>query len=170
MKLTMCRSGMVCRSLRWRPRCQTVSYAADRSRSTTPAFSRVWKVSSMSWVMRVTWSTVDLPRRKPACSLGSCGSMTGSRRACRRRSMSLYGTQRRAIGRYPLGSSSGLFGLGRAITLERCQIFGSLDQWRHSEQKRRSHSVTFRPWCRINSGWMLSTPGDFPGLRCRITD
>ena len=38
--------------------------------------------------------------------------------------MSLYGTQRRAIGRYPLGSSSDLFGLGRAIALVRRQIFG----------------------------------------------
>ena len=59
--------------------------------------------------------------------------------------MSLYGTQRRGIRQYLLWSSSGLFGLGRAITLVRCQIFGSLDQWRHSEMKRRSHSVAFRP-------------------------
>ena len=45
-----------------------------------------WKESSMSWVRRVTWSAVDFPRRKLACSFGSFGSITGSRRAWRRRS------------------------------------------------------------------------------------
>ena len=124
MKLTMCRSGISCRSLRWRPRCQTVSYAAVRSSRTTPAFYPTWKVSSMSWVRRVTWSVVDFPRPKPACSLGSCGSMTGSRRAYSRRSITLYGTHKRDMGRYPLGSSSGLLGFGRAITLARRLIFG----------------------------------------------
>ena len=170
MKLTMCRSGISCRSLRWRPRCQTVSYAAVRSSRTTPAFSPTWKVSSMSWVRRVTWSVVDFPRRKPACSLGSCGSMTGSRRAYSRRSITLYGTHKRDMGRYPLGSSRGLLGFGRAITLARRHIFGSFDQWRHTEQKTRSHSSSFGPWCRMNSGWMLSGPGDFPDLSLRIAD
>ena len=83
MKPTMCRSRMVCRGLRWSPRSQTVSYAAVRSSRTTPAFSPRWKVSSMSRVRNVTWSTVDLPRRKPAWSFGSFGSITGSRRAVR---------------------------------------------------------------------------------------
>ena len=74
-----------------------------------------------------TWSAVDFPRRKPACSFGSFGSITGSRRAWRRRSKILYGTQGRVMGQYPLGSSSGLLGFGRAMTLAHRHIFGSLD-------------------------------------------
>ena len=44
-----------------------------------PTFSPAWKLSSRSWHMRVTWSVFDLLLRKPACSLGSCGSITGLR-------------------------------------------------------------------------------------------
>ena len=120
----------------------------------------------MSWVRRVTCSAVDLPRRKPACSQGSCGSMTGSSRVWCRRSRNLQGTHRRAIGRYPFGSSRGLLGLWMAITLERRQILGNLQEWRHCEQKRRSYPVAFTPWFRMNSGWMLSSPGDSPDFRC----
>ena len=71
MKLTMCLSGMVSRRSMCSPRSQTVSYAAVRSRKMVPAFSPDWKLSSMSWHRRVTWSVVDIPLRKPACSLGS---------------------------------------------------------------------------------------------------
>ena len=39
------------------------------------------KLSSMSCVSSVTQPTVDLPCGKPACSLGSNGSMIGSARA-----------------------------------------------------------------------------------------
>ena len=67
------------------------------------AFSPRWKESSMSWVRRVTWSMVDFPWRKPACSFGSFRSAS-SRRAWRRCSKILYGMQSRAMGRYPFGS------------------------------------------------------------------
>ena len=30
--------------------------------------------------------------------------------------------------------------------------------------------AVFGPWCRMNSGWMLSGPGDFPDLSLRIAD
>ena len=169
-KPTMLWSGIVCRSLRWSSRSQMVLYAAVRSRRTMPAFSPRWKESLMSWVRRVTWSMVDFPRRKPACSFGSFGSITGSRCAWRRRSKILYGTQSRAMGRYPFGSSSGLLGFGRAMTLARRHIFGSLDVRKQMEQNDRSHSVALLPWCRMNSWWMLSIPAALFGFRCLIAD
>ena len=106
MKPTTCLSGMViyiC-SARWRPRCHTVSYAAVKSRNTTPAFSLCSKLSSMSYVSSVTWSTADLPRRKPACSRGRCGFTTGSMRLCINLSRILNGTQSSEMGLYDLGS------------------------------------------------------------------
>jgi len=42
---------------------------------TAPAFFKAEKLSSMSYVNRVTWSMADLPYRKPTCSCGSSGSM-----------------------------------------------------------------------------------------------
>ena len=170
MKPTMCRSGIVCRSLRWSQRSQTVSYAAVRSKRMMPAFSPRWKESSMSWVRRVTWSTVDFLRLKPACSCSSFGSITDSRRGWRRHSKILYGTQNRAMGWYPFGSSSGLLGFGRAMTLAHCHIFRSLDVRKQREQNDRSHSVVLLHWCRMNSGWMLSIPAALFGFRCLIAD
>ena len=82
MKPTMCLSGMVLSRFRWSPRCHTVSHAAVKSRNTTPAVSLCCKLSSMYCLSSVTWSTVDLPRRKPACSRGSCRSTTVSMPLC----------------------------------------------------------------------------------------
>ena len=135
-----------------------------------PAFSPHWNESSMSWVRRVTWSTVDFPRQKPACAFGSFGSITGSRSAWKRHSKILYGTQSRAMGQYPFGSSSSLLGFGRAMTLARCHIFGRLDVRKQREQNDQSHSVALLPWCRMNSGRMLSIPAALFGFRCLIAD
>ena len=118
MKPTMCLSGMVLSSFRWSPRCHMVSYTAVKSRNNTPAFSLCWKLSSMSCVSSVTWSTVDLPRRKPACSRGSCGSM----RLCINLSRILNGTQSSEMGLYDFGSCAGLLGFGRATTVARRQV------------------------------------------------
>ena len=38
------------------------------------------------------------------------------------------------------------------------------------EQNDRSHSVALLPWCRMNSGWMLSIPAALFGFRCLIAD
>ena len=57
----------------------------------------------MYCVSSVTWSTVDRPRRKPACSRGSCGSTTWSMRLCINLSRILNGTQSSEIGLYDLG-------------------------------------------------------------------
>ena len=133
MKPTMCQSGIVCRSLRWSPRSQTVSYATVRSRM-IPAFSPCWKEPSMSWVRRVIWSVMNFQRRKPACSFGSFGLITGLRGAWRRCSKILYGMHSRAMERYPFESSSGLLGFGRAMTLVRHHIFKSLDMRKQREQ------------------------------------
>ena len=58
----------------------------------------------MYCVSSVTWSTVDRPRREPACSRGSCGSTTGSMRLCINLSRILNGTQSSEMGLYDLGS------------------------------------------------------------------
>ena len=162
MKPTMCLSGMILSSFRWSPRCHTVSYAAVKSRNTTPAFSLFWKLSSMSCVSSVTWSTVDRPRRKPACSRGSCGSTTGSMRLCIILSRILNGTQSSEMGLYDLGSCAGLFGFGSATTVARRQVFGSLDLRKHDVRNEHSQAVVFALWWMTNSGWMLSRPGALP--------
>ena len=51
MKRTMCLSGMILSSFRWSPRCHTVSYAAVKSRNTTPAFSLFWKLRCLVLVV-----------------------------------------------------------------------------------------------------------------------
>ena len=171
MNPTMCRSGIICRSLRRSPQSQTVSYAAERlRRRTTPTFSPRWKESSMSWVRRATLSAVDFPQQKPACSFGSFWSITGSRRTWRRHFKVLYGMQSRAMGRYPFGSYSSLLGFGRAMTLDRRHIFGSLDVRKQREQNDRIHSVALLPWCRMDSGWMLLIPAALFGFRCLIAN
>ena len=76
---------------RWGLGCHTVAPGV-RSTNTVPAFFLDEKLSSMSCVNRVTWSTVDLPCRKPACSRRSNGSMIGSTRAEMNLSRILKGT------------------------------------------------------------------------------
>ena len=98
-------------------------------------------------VVRVTWSTVDQPRRKPACSRGSCGSTTGSMRLCINLSRILNLTQSSEMGLYELGSCAGLFGFGRrATTVARRQVFGSLDLRKHDVKNEHSQAVVFALW------------------------
>jgi len=56
-------------SFKLSPLCQTVSYAAFRSRNTeaTTCRGRSWDACSVFWVKRQIWSAVDLFLRKPAC-------------------------------------------------------------------------------------------------------
>ena len=56
-----------------------VSYAAVRSKKTTPVTSLSWKLCSMDCVSLTTWSIVDLPFLKPARSLGSRRLMINSK-------------------------------------------------------------------------------------------
>ena len=107
-------------------------------------------------------SSVDLPRRKPACSRGSCGSTTGSMRLCINLSRTLNGTQSSEMGLYDLGSCAGLFGFGRPTTVARRQVFGSLDLRKHDVKNEHSQAVVFALWLMTNSGWMLSRPGALP--------
>ena len=143
MKPTTCLARKVQSSFRWSPRCHTVSYAAVKSRNTTPAFSLCSKLSSMYCVSSVTWSTVDLPRRKPACSRGRCRSTTGSMRLC---IIILNRTQSSKMGMYDLGSCAGLFGYVRATTVARCQVVGSLDLRKHDTKNEHSQAVVFALW------------------------
>ena len=78
---TMYLSGSNRSSLQVRPRCHTVLLAAVRSTNTAAAFFLAEKLSSMSCVSRVTWSTVDFPCRMSACFRGCNESMIGSTRA-----------------------------------------------------------------------------------------
>ena len=57
-----------------------------------------------SVLLKYTWSTVDLPRRKPACSRGRCGSTTGSMQLSVNLSRILNGMQCSEMGMYDLGS------------------------------------------------------------------
>ncbi|KAI9523059.1 hypothetical protein NQZ68_031919 [Dissostichus eleginoides] len=67
----------------------------------------------------------------------------------------LNGTQSSEMGLYDLGSSAGLFGFGRAMTEARRQ---------HDEKNAQSQPDVVVLWWVTNSGWMLSRPGDLPGL------
>ena len=60
--------------------CATVSYAAEMSTNTAPHFFPVSTAASVSSVSLTTCSTMLLLGQNPACSRGSCGSTTGSRR------------------------------------------------------------------------------------------
>ena len=111
-----------------------------------PHFLVVLKVASMSCVSSVTWSTVDPPRRKPACSRGSCGLTTGSMRLCINLSRILNGTQSSEMDLYDLGSCASLFRFGRATTVARRQVFGSLDLRKHDVKNEHSHAVVFALW------------------------
>ena len=60
-----------------RPVCQTVSYAAVRSRRTAPVFRFFWKPFSMKVVSARTWSQGFRPGLKPAWSGDSISSTSG---------------------------------------------------------------------------------------------
>ena len=100
---TMCLSGSNRSSLQVRPRRHTVLEAAVSLTNTAPDFFLAEKLSSMSHVSRVTWSSVDLPCRKPTCSQGSSRSMIGSKRAQMSLSRILNGTHSRDMGDSSLG-------------------------------------------------------------------
>ena len=57
---TMCLSGSNCSSFEMRPWCHTLSWASVRSINTAPAFLAK-KLSSMSCVNRLTWSSALQP-------------------------------------------------------------------------------------------------------------
>jgi len=66
---------------RYRPKKNLLGRALVRLTNTAPAFFLTEKLSSMSYVSKVTLFKVDLPCRKSACSCGSNGSTIGSTRA-----------------------------------------------------------------------------------------
>ena len=74
--------------------------------------------------------------------------------AWRRCSMNLLGTQRSDMGRYPLGSSSGLFGFGSAMFLARRQIF--LGDLGCKEEEGEEDLEPFRWLSRPGLGWTQS--------------
>ena len=102
------------------------------------------KLTSMSCVSRVILSTVDLSWGKLNCSRENCGSSTESMRLCINLSRILNGTQSNEMGLYDLGSCAGLFGYGRATTVARRQVFGSLDLRKHDGKNEHSHAVVLR--------------------------
>ena len=57
-----------------------------------------------------------------------------------------------------------LFGFGRATTVARRQVFGSLDLRKHDVKNEHSQAVVFALWWMTNSGWMLSRPGALPAF------
>ena len=77
MKSVMCLQRMHFISFRCRPLCHTVSSAAVRSKKRTPQTILSMYAFSMFRVKVTTWSTVDGPCLKPACSVGRVGSRKG---------------------------------------------------------------------------------------------
>ena len=100
----------------------------------------------MYCVSSVTLSTVDLPRRKPACFGGTCGSTIVSMRLCINLSRILNGTQSSEMGLSDLGSCAGLFGFGSATAVARRQVFGSFDLRKHDAKNEHSQAVVFALW------------------------
>ena len=147
MKPTMCLSGMILSRFRWTPRCHTAHMQLS-SPETLPPLSRCAEscMSSMYCVSCVTWSTVYIPRRNPACFRGSCGSTTGSMRQCINLSRILNGTQSSAMGLYDLGSCAGLFGFGRPTTVARRQVFERLDLRKQDVMNEHIQAVVFARW------------------------
>ena len=90
----------------------------------------------------VAWSTVDLPRRKPAC----CGSTIWSMRLCINLSRILNGTRSSPTGLYDLESCACLFCFGRTTTVARRQVFGSLGLQKHDATNEHSQAVVFALW------------------------
>ena len=89
-------------------------------------------------------------------------STSGSMRLCINLSRILNGTQSSEMGMYDLESCAGLFGFGRATTVARHHVFGSLDLRKHDVKNEHSQAVVFALWRMTNSGWMLSRPGALP--------
>ena len=97
MSTTHC--GMTLESFTGRPKCQTVSYAAVRSRKMTPVFCLHWNPFSMNVVSARTWSQVLRTCLKPAYSTTVVSSRVGLIRCMISRSMTLKHTDSNEIGR-----------------------------------------------------------------------
>ena len=117
---------------------------------------------------------LDLPRRKPACSRGSCGSTTGSMRLCINLSRILNGTQSSEMGLCDLGSCAGLFGFGRATTVAWRQVFGSFDLRKHDEKNSRCLCalVNDKLWVDVVASWCFTQlqlfDGHFKFFYCKV--
>ena len=59
------------------------------------------------------------------------------------------------LGMYGLEHRAGLFGFGRAMTVERCQVFGSLDLRKHDVENEHNQAVASTFWWMTNSGWKM---------------
>ena len=70
---------------------------------------------------------------------------SGSMRLCINLSRILNGTQSSEMGLVLLGVF-GLFGFGRATTVARRQVFGSLDLRKHDVKNEHSQAVVFALW------------------------
>ena len=81
--------GMLLLSLQRRPVCQTVSYAAVKSRKTAPVFRFCWNLFSIKVVRAATWWQVLRPFGKPAWSGLSKPLTVGEMRWSARHSRSL---------------------------------------------------------------------------------
>ena len=79
-----------------------------------------------------------VPEEAVGPPLGRCGCVSTSR--------ILNGTQCSEMGLYGLGSCAGLFGFWSATTVERRQVFGSLDLRKHDVKNEHSQAVVFALW------------------------
>ena len=105
----------------------------------------------MSCVNRVTWSTLDLPCRMPACSCGNNESMFGSTRAWMSVSKILKGTHSRNMGWWLFWSPSGFSGWGIATISALLQIFGILSWCMQQLGKSQSQDL------RADLAWSMNS-------------
>ena len=68
------------------------------------------------------------------------------------------------MGLWLLGSSLGLFGFGKAMTVALRQILGILHLSKQVDIYGHSHLVTASPACKRNTGWISSGPGALPAF------
>ena len=172
MKPTMCLSGMILSSFRWSTRCHAVSYAAVKSRNTPPDFLRC-AGSCLRCLVLVVLPGPRLiyhggnrlvPEEAVGPPQGRCGCAE-----CKHSyntpsfSRTLNGTQSSETGLFDSASFAGLFGFGRATTVVRRQVFGSLNLRKHDVKNEHRHACSCL--CALvmtNSRWMLSRPGALP--------
>ena len=117
----------------------------------------------MFWVSR---TTVNFPRRNPACSLGSIGSINGSTQGVDNPLQDLVRDTEQRYRSIILLVPTGFAGFGITITSALLQILGILS--RHKQEERKSLNQDFKaaPAWSINSEQMESGPGVLPGFKC----
>ena len=114
---------------------------------------------------KTAWSTVDLPRQYPACSVRNGESIMGWTRAGVNKPFEdLIGTQSKEIVRLLFGSSLSFQDFGIATAKAFLQILGIMRWCKEEERKPHNQDFMAVPAWMISSGHIESDPGAFPSF------